>query len=85
MLIPECKPVIDDKIGLFKENQKFMYAIFDKEIQTGRGKKHIREHERHVNAQSACKKLNVFYIKLIKYRVNVSNVLSCITSAKIKL
>ena len=30
---------------MFKEKQKFIHAVFDKKLQTDRGKKNVREHE----------------------------------------
>ena len=61
MLNPDCLPVTNNDVNLFIEKQKFMHAVFDKTLQTDRGKKHVREHEGDYNDQSVYKKLNSFY------------------------
>ena len=69
-------------VSLFKDKQTFMNAIFDKTLQTYRGKKHAKEYESDYNAQSENQKLSAFYIKSTNYRVRASIALSYITSAK---
>ena len=73
-----------DDVNLFKEKQKFMCAVFDKTLQTDRGKKHVREYENDYNAQSVHQKLRSFYTKSTNARVSASTTLRNITSAKIE-
>ena len=50
VLNPNYRAVTAEDKALFKEKQKFMHAVFDKTLQTDRGKKHVREHEEDFNA-----------------------------------
>ena len=84
MLNPEHRPLTDDDVNLFKEKHKFMHTVFDKMIQTNRGKKCAREQEGDYNAQSLHQNLNSFYTKSTNSRVSESTTLSYITSAKIE-
>ena len=84
ILIHDYKPVISNHIDLFKQKQKFMCTVFDKFLQTDRGKKHVREHERDFNAQITHEKWNLFYTKSTAARVNASDTLSCIKLTKIE-
>ena len=84
VLNPDYRAVTGDDVALFKEKQKFMHAVFDKTLQTDRGKKYVREHEGDYNAQHVCQKLSAFYTKSTNARVSASTTLSYITSAKIE-
>ena len=61
-----------------------MCAVFDKALQTDRGKKYVREYEVDYDAQLVYKKLSAFCTKSTTARVSASTTLSCITSAKIE-
>ena len=76
--------VTNDDVNLFNEKQKFIHALFDKTLQTDRGKKHAREHEIYYDAQSMCQKLNSFCTESNNARVSASTTLSHVTSAKIE-
>jgi hypothetical protein len=84
VLNPNYRAVTAEDKALFKEKQKFMYAVFDKTLQTDRGKKHVREHEEDFNAEGVYQKLSEFYTTSTNARVSASTTLSCITSAKIE-
>ena len=78
-------PISEDEVNLFKEKQKCMHAVFDKTLQTNRGKNNVREHERDYDGQRVCRKLNSFYTESTNARLSASTTLSYITSAKIDL
>ena len=61
-----------------------MHDIFDKTVQSYRGKKCVREHERDYNFQSVHQKLNSFHTESTNNRVSSSTTLSYITSSKIE-
>ena len=73
-----------DDVSLFKEKNEFMYSVFDKKLQTYRGKKHMRGHESDYDAQSVHQKLSAFCTKSTNSRVSASTTLRCMTSAKIE-
>ena len=84
VLNPDYRPATEDDVNLFREKQKFMHAVFDKTLQTDRGKKHVRENEGGYNSQSFYQKLNAFYTESTNARVSTSTALRYITSAKIE-
>ena len=84
MINPDHIPVTQDDMHIFKEKQNFMHAIFDKTLQTNRGKMYVREQERDYDSQSVHRKLNSFHTKSTNARVSASTTLICITSAKIE-
>ena len=59
-----------------------MCSVFSTTLEMDRGKKFVREHEGDFDAQKVCKKLQVFYTTSSGARVNASEMLSYITSAK---
>ena len=61
-----------------------MHAVFDKKLQTDRGKKYVREHEKDYDEQSVNLKLNSFYTESNNARVSASTTLIYMTSAKIE-
>ena len=61
-----------------------MCAVFDKTLQTDRGKIYVKEHERDYDAQRLHRKFNSFYTESTDARVSSSTTLSYITSAKIE-
>ena len=83
VLNPDYRPVTDNDVNMFKEKHKFMHSVFDKTLQTDRGKKYSREHEGDYNAQSFYQKLNSFHTESTNARARVSTTLSYITPAKI--
>ena len=84
VLDTDYHPVTTDNVSLFQEKKKFIHAVFDKALQTDRGKKHMREHEVDYDAQLAYKKLSAFCTKSTTTRISASTTLSCVTSAKIE-
>ena len=45
VLDPDYTPLMQEKINLFSEKQKFMHSVFFTTLQTDRGKKFVTEHE----------------------------------------
>lgn len=50
VLNPDHNAATTDETDIFKENQTFTNAVFDKVLQTGRYKKHVRKYERYFDA-----------------------------------
>ena len=83
VLDPLHVPVTQDDKDLFKEKQKYMFAVFDRTLQTDTGKALVREHENDFDAQKIYVELVKFYLKSTKASLDSSNVLSYITSARL--
>jgi hypothetical protein len=52
-------------------------------VLTDYGKKIIRDYEKYFNAQTVYKKLKDYHLKPTKAKIESSNLLTCITSARI--
>ena len=78
-----CSPVSPRDIDLFKEKQKFVYAVFDKCLQTDQGKAFVREHAKDSNAQTVYKKLCDHYEQSTVAAVDSGRHLKYITTAKL--
>ena len=71
-----------DDADLFQEKQIVMCSVFSTTFQTYRGKKLVKEHEGYFYDQVVCSKLHDFCTKFEGDRVNASEMLRRITSAK---
>ena len=58
VLDPEHSPSTQEERNLFSEKQKFMCSVFSTTLQTDRGKKFVREHEKDFDAQMVYSKLH---------------------------
>ena len=58
--------------------------MFSTTLQTDWGNKFVREHEEDFDAQTFCKKLCVFFTTSAGARASASDMLSCVTSAKVE-
>ena len=76
-------PSAPDDVILFKEKQKFMYAVFERTLQTDQGKAFVRAHEADFDAQSIYKDLVDYSIKSTKASLDASDTLIYITTARI--
>lgn len=76
-------PSTNEDKDLFKEKQKFMCSVFSTTLLTDAGKKYVREHELDFDAQSVYEKLSTYCTNSTSARMNASDTLSYITSAKI--
>ena len=68
---------------LFNEKQKRVCSVFNKNLQSDKGKAFVRTHEDDYDAQSIYVKLADYYTKLVKVSLDSSNLLSYITSTRI--
>jgi hypothetical protein len=68
---------------LFKEKQKYVYAILESKVLTDRGKAIVRDHEDTFDAQEVYKKLTEHHLRSTKALIESSNILSYITSAQL--
>ena len=59
-----------------------MHSFFSATLQKDRGKNFLREHEDDFDDQTVFKKSHVLYVMSAGAQVNISNMLSCITSAR---
>jgi len=78
VLDPLHVPVAQDDKDLFKEKQKYMFAVFDHTLQTDTGKALAHEHENDFDAQKIYVELVKFYLKSTKASLDSSNLLSYI-------
>ncbi len=77
------KPTTVDDIALFEEQQKFMYAVLVKSLQTDFGKTCVRKHQEKGNAQLAFKELSEEMNTSTRASMEASNYMSYITSTRI--
>lgn len=78
----EHSPSTQEERNIFSEKQKFMYSVFSTTLQTDRGKKFVREHEKYFDAQMVYSKLHKYYATSVGARISASDMLSYMTSAK---
>ena len=84
VLDPDCIPLTLDDPSLFEQKMKLILSVSVITLQTDRGKKFVRELEEYFNDQLVCSKSHGFHENSVGYRVNVLNMLSCMSSAKFK-
>ena len=73
----------DKDAELFKEKQKFVYAVFERTLQTDQGKAFVREHSKDGNAQKIHEKLVNHYQKSTVAAVDSEKYLQYVTTAKL--
>ena len=73
-------PETPEQKELFNEKQKYMYAILEQKVPTDHGKGFMREHENDYNAQKVYQKLVDHHLKSTKAMIDLSSILSYITS-----
>ncbi len=83
VLNPKYKPTTPELIDLFKEQQKYVYAVLEKCLLTDRGKKIVREHESDYDAQKVYDKIKQHHMESTKARTNASKLLTYITSTRL--
>ncbi len=81
VLDPIHVQVTQDDKDLFREKQKYMFAVFDCILLTDTGKALVLEHENDFDAQKIYAEIVKFYLKSTKASLDSSNLLSYITSA----
>ena len=72
-----------DAVALFAEQQKYMYAVLDKTVQTDEGRAIVRTYEITYDAQAAYKGLLKYHLRSTKAAIDSSQILSYITSVRL--
>jgi hypothetical protein len=67
VLNPKFKPVLQEEVLLFSEKQKFMYAVFERTIQTDKGKAIVRAHETEFDAQKVYEEMHDYALRVIRH------------------
>jgi len=83
ILYPIYVPRTQDDIDLFQEKQKYMFAVFERTLQTDTGKAIVRDHEDDADAQEVYTKVIAYYLKSTKASLDSSTLLSYITSVRL--
>jgi hypothetical protein len=68
-------PTTPGEIALFNEKKKFMYAVFERTLQTDQGKAIVRAHEDDFDAQAVYKDLVEYSINSTKASLDASSTL----------
>ena len=74
-----------EDIALFAKKQEFMYAVFERTLQTDQGKAFVRQHEQDFDAQKIYSSLQDYSVKSTKASLDTSKLLSYIMSAKMEM
>ena len=82
MLDPLFKPVPAEK-DLFEAKQKYIYAVFERVLQTNKGKALVRSNEADANARKIFNELCQDALRSIRASIDSSRLLSYITSVRI--
>jgi len=81
-LNPSYKPPAAEK-NLFEAKQKYMYAVFERVLQTDKGKALVRSNESNSNTQKICEELCKDALRSTHTSIDSSRLLSYITSVRI--
>ena len=77
------KPMTQEEMDLFVEQQKYVYAVLESKVLTDVGKSFVREHEKDYDAQSVYKKLHDHHLKSTKAMIESGSIISYITSVRL--
>ena len=80
VLDPSYIPTSQDERQLFLEQQKFMYAVFEKTLLTDKGKALVRTYQHTFDAQSIYRELSAYAMHSTKAALQASSLLSHITT-----
>jgi hypothetical protein len=83
VLDPTYIPVTPEEKALFKEKQKYWFAVFVRTLQTDQGKAYVREFENELDAQSIYRCICEYALKSTKAAISASDILTYITSCKL--
>jgi hypothetical protein len=83
VLDPLFVPTTPDDIELFIERQKFMYAVFEKNLLTDKGKALVRLYGSTFDAQQVYKDISAYAKSSTMASMEASNLLTYITSARL--
>lgn len=76
-------PTTADDKAIFHKQQAFMYAVFERTLQTDQGKAFVRAHENDFDAQHVYASLVAYSVTSTKAALDSSHLLSYITAAKL--
>jgi hypothetical protein len=83
VLNPQFAPTDPTEIALFQEQKKYMYAAFERHLQTDKGKALVRAQNATSNAQAIYKELSEYALRSTKASLDSASLLASITSAKL--
>lgn len=83
ILDPTYIPATTDDADLFLEKQKFMYTVFEKTLQTDKGKALVCQHQHSFDAQRIYKELSEYHKYFTKASMNAFTLLSYITTSNL--
>ena len=83
VLDPNYKPMSQEEMDLFVEQQKYVYAVLESRVLTDYGKSLVRDHEQDFDAQSVYTKLRAHHLKSTKAMIESSTILSYVTSVRL--
>ena len=83
VLDPNYIPATVEATELFKEKQKFMYAMFEKTLLTDKGKSLVCQHQQTFDAQAIYKELVLYASQSTKAALTSSSLLSYITTTNL--
>jgi hypothetical protein len=83
VLDPKYTPTDPTEIALFQEQKKYMYAAFERHLQTDKGKALVRAHHANADAQAIYKELSEYALQSTKASLDSATLLAYITSAKL--
>jgi hypothetical protein len=73
-------PVLLEEIALFNEKQKYLYSVFERTLQSDKGKAIVRSHEDKFDAQKVYKEMYDYCNSSTRAQLESSTLLSYITS-----
>jgi hypothetical protein len=76
-------PVLPDEIALFAEQQMYMYSVFQRALQTDKGKAIVRSHEAMYDAQTVYKEMHEYCSKSTKAVFGSSTMQSYTSSVRV--
>ena len=76
--------VLGPDLALFKEQQRYMYAVFERTVQTQKGKAIVRAHHKEGDAQSVYKELCATYKESTKAILDSQELFEYIISLKLR-
>ena len=84
VLNPNYSPQTEEDAHIFQDIQNSMCSFFSTNLQTERGKKFVRENDDDFDSQAVFHKSHNFYTTYEGFRLNASDMISYITSAKVE-
>lgn len=80
VLNPSYVPTTQEETHLFLEQQKFMYAVFEKTLLTDKGKALVRSYQHTFDAQSIYRELSSYAMHSTRAAIQALSLLSHITN-----